>query len=253
VVRVAFFTQHLGHACTRHSQLANDAYVSLFCLTNLWNRAMFKYRPLKAMQVSLRLLDYEIKNDVHAEVLDVLGRGIKAAATRIDRATETGPDEYADAVTNTEIEIVEGLLGTAYVVCQSRITAIAQAALRCRTRIISDGLMFAAFGDRDHEVRRLGPRFDAQRSKVELLWAFANYFKHRDEWTSDSWTNPQGLERHTVPAILSAGLEPRSNGNLRTGAEALGGLDNADISVLQTVIREWADQIREEIRQTAGL
>jgi hypothetical protein len=212
---------------------------------------MFKYMPRKAMQVSLRLLDYEIKNDVHAEVLDVLGRGIKTAVTRIDRAAESGPDEYEDAVTGTEIDIIEGLLGTAYVACQTRIAAIAQSALRCRTRIVADGLVFAAFGDRDYEVRCLGPRFDAQWSKIELLWALANYFKHRDEWSSNSWINLQGPERRTVSVILSAGLEPGSNGNLRTGAKALGSVDYADISVLQTVIREWADQVREEIRQTA--
>jgi hypothetical protein len=185
--------------------------------------------------------------------VDVLGRGIKAASTRIDRAAESGPDEYEDAVTDTEIEVIEGLLGTAYVVCQTRITAIAQAALCCRTRLVADGLAFAAFGDRDHEVRRIGPRFDSQSSKVELLWALANYFKHRDEWSSASWTNPQGPERHTVPVILSAGLESGSNGNLRSGAKALGSRDYAGISVLQMVVREWADQVREEIRKTAGL
>jgi hypothetical protein len=223
-----------------------------FCLTNLWNRAMFKYRPRNAMQVLLRLLDYEIKNDVHAEVQDVLGRAIKAATARIDRSAESGPDEYAEAVTNTEIEVIEGLLGAAYVVCQTRITAIAQSALRCRARIVADDPVFVAFGDRAHEVRRSGPRFDVQWSKIELLWALANYFKHRDEWSSDSWTNPQGSAAQTIRVILSAGLKPSSNGNLRTGVNALGSLDYADTSVLQTVIREWADQIREEIRQTAG-
>jgi hypothetical protein len=99
----------------------------------------------------------------------------------------------------------------------------------------------------------MGPRFDARWSKIELLWALANYFKHRDEWSSHSWTDPKGPEQHTVPVILAAGLKPGSTGNLRRGAEALGNSDYADMSVLQTVIREWADQVREAIRQTAGL
>jgi hypothetical protein len=99
----------------------------------------------------------------------------------------------------------------------------------------------------------MGPRFDAQWSKIELLWALANYFKHRDEWSSLSWTNPQGLERHTVPVILAAGLKPGSTGNLRAGVAALGNQDYENVSVFQTVIREWADQVREAIRLTAGL
>jgi hypothetical protein len=120
---------------------------------------MFKYKPRQPTQVLLRLLDYEIKNDVHAEVLDVLGRGIKAASTRIDRAAESGPDEYEDAVTDTEIEVIEGLLGTAYVVCQTRITAIAQAALRCRARLVADGLAF-------YRLRRLGSRSASYRAAI---------------------------------------------------------------------------------------
>jgi hypothetical protein len=111
----------------------------------------------------------------------------------------------------------------------------------------ADNLPFIAFGERDHEVRRMGP------SKIEVLWALANYFKHRDEWPPHSWTDPKGLEQHTVPVILAAGLKAGSTENLRRGAEALGNSDYADMSVLQTVIREWADQVREAIRQTAGL
>jgi hypothetical protein len=205
------------------------------------------------MQVLLRILDYAIQNDAHAEVLDVVGRGIDAAVARINRATETGPDEYAEAVTDTEIEIIEGLLGTAYVVCQTQITAITQAALRCRAQAIIDGFTFTAFGSQGYDVRRIGPRFDSKSSKIELLWALANYFKHRDEWSPDSWADPQGQQRRTIPVIIAAGLEPRSNGNLRSGAKALGHSDYVDMSVLQTLIREWADQVRRAIRLTVGL
>jgi len=214
---------------------------------------MFKYKRRPAIAIFLHLLDYVIQNDTHPEVLDVLGRGIKAAAARIDRAAKSGSDDYAEAVIDTETEIVEGLLGAAYVVCQTQITAIAQAALDCRARIIEDSLTFTAFGDRDYEVRRMGPRFDAQWSKIELLWALANYFKHRDEWSPNSWTNPQGLEQHTVPVILAAGLKSSSTGNLRSGAAALGNPNYEDVSVFQSLIREWADEVREAIRQTAGL
>jgi hypothetical protein len=213
---------------------------------------MFKYSPRSATQILLRLLDYEIKIDVHSEVLSVLGQGIKASSTRINRADALGADDYAEAVVDAEIEIIEGLLGAAYVVCQTRVTAIAQAALHCRARIIADGLAFTSFGDKDYEVRRRGPRFNGQFSQIELLWALANYFKHRDEWPSDVWSNPQGLARHTVAVLLPAGLQPCSNGNLRTGAEALGMPEYADTTVLENTIRKWADEVREEIWRSAG-
>jgi hypothetical protein len=214
---------------------------------------MFKYKPRTAMQLCLRLLDYAIESDAHKEVLSVLGRGINAAGARIHRAENSDVDDYVEAVTDSEIENIEGLLGAAYVVCQTQITTIVQAARRCRAHAVEDGRAFTAFGDSDHEVRRIGPRFDAQYSKVEVLWALANYFKHRDEWSSNSWTSPQGRERHTISAISAAGLGPGSNGNLRTGAEALGNPGYADMTVFQTIIREWADQVRTALQQAARL
>jgi hypothetical protein len=111
------------------------------------NFAMFNYKRPPAIAFFLRLLDYAIQNDTHAEVLDVLGRGIKSAAARIDRAAKSGSDDYAEGVIATETEIIEGLLGAAYVVCQTQITAIAQAALDCRAQTVKDGLAFTAFGD----------------------------------------------------------------------------------------------------------
>ena len=80
---------------------------------------MFEYKHRPAIHLFLHLLDYAIQNDTHVEVLDVLGQGIKAAAARINRAVESGSDEYADAVANTETEIIEGLLGAAYVASRS--------------------------------------------------------------------------------------------------------------------------------------
>jgi hypothetical protein len=125
---------------------------------------MFKYKRRPAITIFLLLLDHAIENDTYPEVLDVLGRGIEEAVARID-AAKTGSDDYAEVVIDTETEIIEGLLGAAYVVCQTQITAIAQAALDCRARIIKDGLAFTAFGDRDYEVRRMGARFDTQWSR----------------------------------------------------------------------------------------
>jgi hypothetical protein len=107
---------------------------------------MFNYERRPAIALFLRLLDYAIQNNTHEEVLDVLGRGIKAAAARIDRAAKSGSDVFAEIVIDTETEIIEGLLGAAYVVCQTQITAIAQAARQCRAQTVKDGLAFTAFG-----------------------------------------------------------------------------------------------------------
>jgi hypothetical protein len=206
---------------------------------------MFQYKPRIAMQVLLRLLDYAIRNDTHKEVLDVLGWGIKAASARVDRAVQSGPDEYADAVIDTETEIIERPLGAAYVVCQTQITAIVQAALRCREQSLRNGLAFTAFGERDHEVRRLGPRFDAEWSKIEVLWALASYSS-----TGTSGPPKYGPIRSALngipclpfwqPALSRAQTATCAPEPRRSPTRI-----SLDIVVFQTIVREWADQVRQ--------
>jgi hypothetical protein len=55
----------------------------------------------------------------------------------------------------------------------------------------------------------LSCRGGVQWSKIELLWGLANYFKHRDEWSFNSRTNPQGRkkEKHTIPVIVAKGVK----------------------------------------------
>ncbi len=66
------------------------------------------------------------------------------------------------------------MLGVSYVVCQAQITAVVQAALN----VPDHGLNARG-------VRALGPRFNDDYSRVEVLWALANYFKHRDSQDMD--------------------------------------------------------------------
>src|SRR5690349_15860204 len=82
----------------------------------------FVYRRRSALSISLRLLDIAISADAYGSVLSALAAGIRAAEKRINSGGEE-VDDY-------ELEIVENLLGVAYVTCQPQITAIVQAVKR---------------------------------------------------------------------------------------------------------------------------
>lgn len=195
----------------------------------------FVYKPRTALDVRLRLLDFAIKADTYENVLNALGRGIREAVGR----TESVSDD--DAVIDYETQIIENMLGTAFVVCQAQANAVLQAALNIPEQTIKDS-----------EIRKLGPRFDKDYSKVEVLWALANYFKHRDEWGRSMWSNPGNREKLTVDAIKAAGLSVGSSGNLRTGAEALGNVSYTDVGVFYGVVRDWSENVGEHIRVQTG-
>lgn len=211
------------------------------------------YKPRTAADIRLRLLDLAAAAgaDAYEAVLHTLGAGVRAAAARIEEAERTGRSDYADLVIGDETEIIENLLGAAYVVCQAQITAVVQAALRAREQAVADGLS-PSFGPSARDVRALGAPFDPSFSKVEVLWALANYFKHRDEWSRSTWTAPTGPARQTVPVILAAGLQRSSTGNLRQGAEALGNTAYEEMSVFQTIIQDWSETVRQRTRAVFG-
>ena len=213
---------------------------------------MFSYKGRSATDIRLRLLDHALDDETYASVLHTLGAGVRSAAARITEAEDTGNAGTAEFVTDIETETVENLLGAAYVVCQAQITAVAQVGLRIRGQALKDGLTFSAFGGNAHDVRALGEAFDSGRSKIEVLWALGNYFKHREEWSLSTWSNPTGVAQHTIPVITAAGLTPGSTGNLRTGAKALGNADYSDMTVFETIIRAWSNGVRNRTRTAFG-
>ncbi len=194
-----------------------------------------------AVDVRLRLLDYAIgaEADAYEDVLVILSAGIRKSAQRIDRAPQDD-----DAFVMDETQIIENMLGTAYVVCQNEITAVVQAALRFDAAAKSSIFLGSRPAERESSVRALGPKFEGKFSKVEVLWHLGNYFKHRDEWDPATW---HGANEFTLGAIKAAGLEPGCSGNLRQGAKALGNTEYSDMDVFQEAIRSWGAEVRKHI------
>jgi hypothetical protein len=135
---------------------------------------MFTYRARSVLSVKLRLLDLAVESDVHASVLEELGRVIMRCDERIAGAPT---DDFA---IDMNCDLIESLLGTAYFVCQTKITSVTATAA-------------ALVGKDDHEIRRMGDRFNSEFSKVEVLWPLGNYFKHRDEWELSEFPSNQEM------------------------------------------------------------
>jgi hypothetical protein len=214
------------------------------------------YRKRTAVDVHLRLLEHAIgEADAYEEVLNALSAGIRKSAQRIDRAR---PDD--DAYILDETQIIENMLGTAYVVCQNEITAVVQAALR-----VDDAAKASIFtgikSKRESDVRALGPQSRRKSagkmlSKIEILWQLGNYFKHHDEWSYRrmAFRKSIGLawkadnkNKHTVQVIKAVGLKALNSGNLRQGAKVLGNAKYSDVDVFQEAIHSWEADVRKHI------
>ena len=98
-----------------------------FGILAFWQAMVSDLRKRTAVDGRLRLLDYAIgaEADAYEDVLIALSAGIRKSAQRIDRAPKDDDAFIAD-----ETQVIENVLGTAYVVCQNEITAVVQAVLR---------------------------------------------------------------------------------------------------------------------------
>jgi hypothetical protein len=88
-------------------------------------------------------------------------------------------------------------------------------------------------------------------SKVTAINAFANYFKHEDEWPVDwSKIKPRSLAGETASIVLALGVLPASSGNLTTGFERiLGHTKYERVGELGDLIRKWEREVKGEYRK----
>jgi hypothetical protein len=92
----------------------------------------------------------------------------------------------------------------------------------------------------------MGPAFDSNYSKVQVLWHLGNFFKHHEEWPASVWSSPSSQQELTIRVLSAAGLESKAKAGLRTGARSLGNTEYWQLNSFVKIVREWANGIRME-------
>ncbi|MDQ7077729.1 MAG: hypothetical protein Q9M45_07800 [Robiginitomaculum sp.] len=153
----------------------------------------------------------------------------------IERASEDMDAEELQFVIYEDIEFIETLLSASFLVIQTYITLVLEKAKAlCKNS-------HESHADYKKRILKKGPSFDENYSKIEILWALANYVKHNEEWTQDIWKNPEAKQE-----VKAVGLRLGSTGNLRKAAKALGNENFSDTSVFIKIVDDWAKEIYEE-------
>lgn len=182
--------------------------------------------------------DYPV--DIIERSLQPLGEAIHGCGEIIRKAEELGDEQYINAVIDDETEYIETLLGTAFVLCQTYITFVVSRVKRlhasCEKNIVklttSDGSKQAIMQLESNEVD------GTKLTEVQIIDAFANYFKHRDEWEG-KWADLKVPSSKTVGIIQTVGAQQFSSGNLRTAAEALGIPGYEKLYIFSEILRAW--------------
>lgn len=213
---------------------------------------MATWHPTNAYQMQLSWLSTTGDAARLGRTLDILGDAIKATSRRIDDAQKTGDAEWLEIVVDEECAIIEDLIGTAFVVRQTYITGVVSRIVGLHTYHDKNGPnpLVTTSGNKhgpkgaSPSILRFGSRKIGRsgRTAVELIDAFANYFKHHEEWTG-SWSNLKGGSTSTARAVMSVGARRGSTGNLRTGAERLGNKEYWDFEAFQKCLTRWTNNL----------
>jgi hypothetical protein len=210
-----------------------------------------------------------------SDIIDRLHRAIEkeitSASKRIESAARTGDSDYADGVTDDECELVEQLLGLAFVAGQTFMTSVRTRIVRLSVACESQfGRPLTLGGNRGYDTFKVGASMQAGSgfTKAEVVNAIANYWKHQEDWPTGEeargsrivtvWdlTALRNNEKRTVEIVVGIGMLPGNTGNLRSAARVLGVTNFEDLSPIRQELHSWAQtvytQTREELSTLAG-
>ncbi len=136
----------------------------------------------------------------------------------------------------TAREYAEYLYGAVFVACQayaigvvSDVNDIRESAGKAKLKKLS--------------LYKQSPVGNGQTSRIELINALANYFKHNEEW--DKWP-----KNETTKALKYYGVNENTEFPLKFGAEILTGNDS-ELRLVCEILEDWRFGLMEELRRNA--
>jgi hypothetical protein len=189
----------------------------------------------------LRLLCDAVEDDTVARVVDDIHRLIRIEEFLTREMIRYNQDK-ADDVLSGGGNYIEDLIGASLVLLQAKISRVVSCALAVRQAATEFELDLPEF-DGQVKILALGGTYqDTGSSVVELVWHLGNYYKHRDQWSRDTWEQPERKTEKTIEGIAKVGIG--QHGDLRTAFEFFG-LDThiPDCVPLAKEVQEWAERV----------
>lgn len=200
----------------------------------------------------------ETTQEALLRIFDTLNQGVAACQKAFEAAQAHDDEDYTQSVADEESEVLEALIGTAFVIAQTEIESTVKMVDRLHKRAGSDGHTLKSTTTKRHEILRIESPIVAgtNYTRAEVINAFANYFKHRDAW-GKRWGDltKDDKEKFTVDVIAAAGAQEYSSGNLRTAILVLG-IQSDELEWLYNEMCSWKENIANRYRDeltTLGL
>ncbi len=217
----------------------------------------YSFKKRTGIDVGLRLLDLSIPEE--NPVIDSLAVSIQKLEKWIQKLMADDPDDES-SLGFEEGCLLDDLVGIGFVVCQRGITSIVSNCdflrkqwLKHRNTIHNGNPETDFLGipispkDLKRQLMATANPVMGSFSKIAMIDAFANYYKHRDEWT-ENWKDMDNREMKTVEIIQSAGADQKTLcSNCRRGYQTLTGETSlVRLDLLWKIVFDWSRTLREQ-------
>ncbi|MBL7189364.1 MAG: hypothetical protein ISS70_23795 [Phycisphaerae bacterium] len=196
----------------------------------------------------IRILAHD-DTDTLEDVLHTLGRAAHRAERRISDVAKTQDGDCLAEIIAEETMLVEDLIGCAFVAAQTYIARIISRVIWLHQRVARDGHVLKTTCAKKpaiiHGFNNLITK--TKYSEIELIDAFANYFKHHEEWPK--WDNATGQSERTIRVIRSVGASEDSSDNCRKGLTALGIDPVFHVFTMVEILSKWLSNLADAYKQ----
>ncbi|MGH7951196.1 MAG: hypothetical protein ACREFE_04660 [Limisphaerales bacterium] len=180
--------------------------------------------------------------DMLEGILRTLGAAARSAEKRISDVAKTHDSEDLAEVFTEENMLIEGLLGCAFVAAQTYIELVVARTERLRQRVKNQ--CHHDLKTTKCEKHEIIHKFSdlvtgSTYSKIELINACANYFKHHERWPSKWDCATRKDIKNTIRIIRAVGASENSSDNCRKGLVALGIDPVFNVFMLAEILHEW--------------
>ncbi len=209
----------------------------------------------------LWLLKYEVEDERFQQIVSDLAGLISRSERACKKAARGGNADYADAVAETEADYLEEVIGASFLVLQAKIRRVAVAAERLATFLREQHGLTVKGLDQQSVFSLGGSCRKTGSSRIQLIWAVGNYYKHRDEWDAEVWKNrptgtqgrdPHRQSRGTRQTVEKVGIVQFSTGNMRSAYEFFGIEPYSKCEKLAEKVQVWAKKVYQRAEKECG-
>jgi hypothetical protein len=164
---------------------------------------------------------------------------------RFDRAGPWGTPsaKYYTVEDEHDIEVVGHLVGSAFVLGQATVTQAVSLVKRMHEEL---GKPSWIPSDKSEIMKTAAPIHpETGLSKITIINAIANYYKHHYEWWDD-WSGPPN-SKPTIDVAIQLGLGPKGYHNLEHALHELG-IYPDNLAPLAQLVVTWREELAEHIR-----